>query len=508
MRLHVGLLALALTVTGLSLAWYKHHHLGFPLSPDATTDTWIIEARLGFEPIGGAVKAQLKLPEELPGFRVLEENFISRGYGIAVEEVEGRRTAVWTQRRPSGRQALFYRATLIPKVTGDAQSDEPVPLPPPVPDYQEPYLQAVNSVLDEVRSRSADVATFAAMLMQMLNNPESNDNIRLMLEGKRSDVDRVATAIYMLEGARIPARMARGITLQDGARDLPPTAWLEVHNGQRWVPIDPSTGKTGYPDNFVKWWESADDPATVTRARNVNVRFASKRGQLEALDVAADGARGEQSAMVAFSLLNLPVQQQNLYRILLLVPLGIMLIVVLRNIVGVKTFGTFMPVLIAISFRETQLIGGVVLFTLVTALGLSVRFYLERLKLLLVPRLAAVVIVVILLIAMVSVMSNQMRLTAGLSVSLFPIVILAMTIERMSIVWEEHGAGESLRQGLGSMLVAILSYLLMFKTGMEHLMLVFPELLLVALASVLLVGRYTGYRLSELIRFRNMEGRS
>ncbi|MBY8965409.1 UUP1 family membrane protein [Algiphilus sp.] len=506
MRLHVGLLALALTVIGLSLAWYKHHSLGFPLSPDATTDAWIIEARLGFEPIGGAVKAQLKLPDAPPGFRVLEENFISRGYGIAVEEVDGQRTAVWTQRRPSGRQALFYRATLMPRDDPEAPGEEePAPLPPPVPDYEEPYLQAVNSVLDEVRSRSADVATFAAMLMQLLNNPEANDNIRLMLEGKRSDVDRVDTAIYMLKGARIPSRMVRGVTLVDGARDLQPTAWLEVHNGQRWVPIDPATGKTGYPDGFVKWWRSAADPAEVTRARNVNVRFASKRNQLDALEAAADGARGEQPAMVAFSLLNLPVQTQNLYRILLLLPLGVLLIVVLRNIVGVKTFGTFMPVLIAISFRETQLIGGVVLFTLVTALGLSVRFYLERLKLLLVPRLAAVVIVVILLIAMLSVLSNQLGLQAGLSVSLFPIVILAMTIERMSIVWEEHGPGESLRQGLGSMLVAVLSYLLMFKTGMEHLMLVFPELLLVVLAVVLLVGRYTGYRVSELVRFRNMD---
>lgn len=508
MRLHVGLLALALTVVGLSVAWYKHQSLGFPLSSDATTDAWIIEARLGFEPIGGAVKAELKLPEAPPGFRVLEENFISRGYGIAVEEVNGQRTAIWTQRRPSGRQALFYRATLMAQPRQEPQTEEVAPLPPPVPDYEEPYLQAVNAVLDEVRSRSADVATFASMLMQMLNDPRGNDNIRLMLEGKRSDVDRVEAAIYMLKGARIPARMVRGITLQDGARDLQPAAWLEVHNGQRWVPIDPATGKTGYPDGFVKWWQSAADPAQVTRARNVNVRFASKRSQLDALEAAADNARGEQSAMVAFSLLNLPVQTQNLYRILLLVPLGVLLIVVLRNIVGVKTFGTFMPVLIAISFRETQLIGGVVLFTLVTALGLSVRFYLERLKLLLVPRLAAVVIVVILLIAMLSVVSNQLRMPAGLSVSLFPIVILAMTIERMSIVWEEHGPGESLRQGLGSMLVAILSYLLMFKTGMEHLMLVFPELLLVALAFVLLIGRYTGYRLSELVRFRNMDGGS
>jgi hypothetical protein len=36
----------------------------------------------------------------------------------------------------------------------------------------------------------------------------------------------------------------------------------------------------------------------------------------------------------------------------------------------------------------------------------------------------------------------------------------------------------------------------------QHLVFVFPELLLVVLAASLLLGRYKGYRLSELIRFK------
>jgi hypothetical protein len=37
----------------------------------------------------------------------------------------------------------------------------------------------------------------------------------------------------------------------------------------------------------------------------------------------------------------------------------------------------------------------------------------------------------------------------------------------------------------------------------EHMVFVFPELLLVLLAFVLLLGRYSGYRLLELQRFRS-----
>jgi len=81
-------------------------------------------------------------------------------------------------------------------------------------------------------------------------------------------------------------------------------------------------------------------------------------------------------------------------------------------------------------------------------------------------------------------------------------VILTMTIERMSIVWEERGPGEALTSGLGSLLTAIAAFLVMNIKIVEHLIFVFPELLLVLLASTLILGRYSGYRLMDLHRFR------
>jgi hypothetical protein len=176
--------------------------------------------------------------------------------------------------------------------------------------------------------------------------------------------------------------------------------------------------------------------------------------------------------------------------------------VILRNIIGISTFGTFMPVLIALAFRETQLLWGIVFFSSLVALGLCIRFYMDRLKLLLVPRLAAVLIVVVMLMALMSIFTNRLGIERGLSVALFPMVILTMTIERMSIVWEERGPYEAIKQGLGSLLAAALAYLVMHNREVQHLFFVFPELLLVLLAATLLLGRYSGYRLLELLRFK------
>jgi len=123
---------------------------------------------------------------------------------------------------------------------------------------------------------------------------------------------------------------------------------------------------------------------------------------------------------------------------------------------------------------------------------------------LVVPRLASVLIVVVLLMALLSILTHKLGLERGLSVALFPMVIITMTIERMSIVWEERGASEALQQGLGSLLVAALAHLVMTIKLVEHLTFVFPELLLVLLAGTLLLGRYYGYRLLELRRFKEL----
>jgi hypothetical protein len=163
-----------------------------------------------------------------------------------------------------------------------------------------------------------------------------------------------------------------------------------------------------------------------------------------------------------------------------------------------------MPVLVALAFRETQLLWGTVLFAFIITMGLLVRRALERMKLLLVPRIAVMLTVVVFILALSSLAAYGAGLERALSVALFPIVILTMMIERMSIVWEESGARDALQQALGSFTVAALAYLVFRIELVQHLSFVFPELLLVVLAAMLLLGRYTGYRLFEYYRFRTL----
>jgi len=505
-RLHLPLLILALAAVSLGIFQHKARNLGFPLLPAQTTDNWIVEARVAFEPTGGAVTARFLIPHQPPGFALLDEHFVSRDYGLTTGMTGDNREAIWTTRSPRGRQVVYYRTTVY-EITRSLRPSEEYPGPADIPQLEEPYASAASAIVERVRERSADITSFATVLVRdMAHAPD--ENLALFVTRGGDERERVRAAIQLLAGARIPARMTHGLHLTDRARDLQPRTWLEVHNTREWVPINPADGSVGYPANFLVWWYGDQDPLELSRARNAQVSFAVTRNFQSAVDAAQQRALLLDSRIADFSLLGLPIQTQNMYRVLLMVPVGAMIIVLLRNVVGFQTFGTFMPVLIALSFRETELLGGVILFTLIVSLGLAIRFYLEHLKLLLVPRLAAVVIVVVMLMLMLSIVSHHLGIEHGLAVALFPMVILAMTIERMSIVWEEHGAADAIRQGVGSMGAAIVGYLLMINPYLEHLIFVFPELLLLVLAVTLLLGRYTGYRLSELIRFRALSGRS
>jgi hypothetical protein len=348
------------------------------------------------------------------------------------------------------------------------------------------------------------VDTFVKELIKQLNKPQLDENIALLL-GKQSSVSRkVKIAVRVLGQAGIPARAIHGVRLEEENHNAPLLHWLEVYDTKQWRPYDPMTGESGVPSNYMPWWHGTQPLVQIKGGDRLQTTLSVNLNQEEAVRAATESGMIKSPLLLEFSLFSLPVHTQAVYHILLLVPIGAFLLVILRNVVGIKTFGTFMPVLMALAFRETQLLWGIILFSVMVALGLSIRLYLEHLKLLVVPRLASVLFVVVLLMALLSILTHKLGLERGLSVALFPMVILTMTIERMSIVWEERGATEALQQGLGSLVVAAIAYLIMDIKYVEHLAFVFPELLLVLLAGTLLLGRYYGYRLLELRRFKQL----
>lgn len=492
-------LSILLAGVGIAVFVYKITALGFPTSVDAQSATWTVEARVQIDARGEPTKVQLALPSAPPGFQIKSESFISRGFGRHTVE-NGTRKVEWTKRRTFDDQTLYYSAIVFDDIQTPGYSKRPAF--PGVPQLDEPYQTALLAITEQMRAQSADIASYAAAVIRRIQDDDSDDNLSALL--RYVQADQVALAQLLLAGANIPTQKVHVALLRDRASVVEPKPMLAVYTGDSWLYFDPESAEQGLQRGQFIWWRGDGPVATASGAQIEDIQFSVRQNSANALELAQRRAQSHAKLLASFSLLDLPLNTQSVYSVLLMIPIGAFVIVLLRNFIGVRSFGTFMPVLIALAFRETQLLAGIILFTVITGLGLAIRFYLEHMRLLLVPRLASVLTIVVLLMLIVSLVSHKLGIEVGLSVALFPMVILAMVIERMSIVWEERGGSEAIVEGLGSLAIAAAAYLIMGIDLLNHLVFVFPELLLCLLALTIACGRYTGYRLSELIRFREL----
>ncbi len=500
-RLVFYLLVAGLIVGGISISWLRHHHMQIPFFPGVQSELWLVEARIDFFATGDPVTVSLDIPDDPPGFLIVSELTASPGYGFAVVDHNGNRRGEWSVRTARGEQTLYYKAQLVPRRDEGATAHVGPPPQPTMVHWNDSQALAARQLLASARATSSTPESFARELIKLVANPTPGQNAALLLV----DTPRVVLLERLLNTAGIATRTVMGLHLEDGRRNQQLVPLLEVYAQERWVHFDPHTARQGIPPDFVLWNQDGRSLLDVAGGHNSQVRFAMLNQTVPAVQL-AKATMGE-SGFAFFGLNKLPVEEQNMLKMVLLLPIGALVVVFMRIMVGVQTSGTFMPILIALAFLQTTLIPGMLSFVSIVAFGLLLRGYLSRLNLLLVARIATIVIIVISVILFSSLLGYQLGLNTGMTVTFFPIIIIAWTIERMSILWEDEGPREVLVQGGGSLLVAVLAYLLMAWPVTAHLSFHFPETNLIILALILLMGNYTGYKLSELRRFRAMRMR-
>ena len=498
-KTQIGIIAGLLISFGLGLTLFKSITLGLPLIPQQYRDVWTIEAKASFSPTEDPVEVTLTLPEDHNGWVTLNENYSSSGFGFTILEDELGSHARWT------RAAVIEPTTVYYKTEVYEQSSDYVPLAfsttlsKTTPQQQKTFTYLVDSL----REKSTDDEGFVTLLLQEFVAASENQEVQFILSSTHEG--KIKAILQLLAFANIPAQSIKGIQLEDGRRRQTLSVLLEVYTGNGWAIFNPDDGSSGLPEDYFIWKRGDNAVLTVIGGEKSRLEFALAKNNLPLRTVVSMEQQSNKFALLDFSIYSLPVEQQGIFKGLLLIPVAALVVVFMRIAVGISTSGTFMPILLALALIQTTLLVGLTMFLLVVGVGLWIRSYLSHMNLLLVARVASVVIVVILLMAVVAVISYKLGIDQALTVTFFPTIILAWTIERMSILWEEEGGHEVLIQGSGSLIVAVLAYLVMSNRYVEHLTFNFPELLIALLGVILLMGKYTGYRLSELYRFREMK---
>jgi hypothetical protein len=163
----------------------------------------------------------------------------------------------------------------------------------------------------------------------------------------------------------------------------------------------------------------------------------------------------------------------------------------------------FMPMLIALALTGTGLAWGTAFLFIIIGFALLTRVGIQSLYLLLTARIAFILTLVVMLMITLFVIGDRLGIpTSG--VGAFPFVIMTMIVERISVSLEEEGAANTLRRIASTLVSIYVTYLVIHFRELQTIFLVFPEALLLILAVLLAVGRYTGYRLTELVRFREL----
>jgi hypothetical protein len=226
--------------------------------------------------------------------------------------------------------------------------------------------------------------------------------------------------------------------------------------------------------------------------------------QLEA-DLASveDGSATSPAGILSLSALK--PAEQYVVRFLLMLPVGALIVSLCRTLIGVPMFGSFAPVLLGLAFMNLNIIAGsLLIFSLTVLVGWKLRWLLDRLRLLQVSRFSALLTLIITFLIVLIRLSSHYGLAAAECISLFPLAILTHTAERFWTMETEDGKGPAFRSLVGTMVVAVCVAGILSIQAVIDWLFHYPEALGLVLAAHLMLGRYTGYRLSELYRFNDL----
>jgi len=207
----------------------------------------------------------------------------------------------------------------------------------------------------------------------------------------------------------------------------------------------------------------------------------------------------------------------NTIALLLLLPVIATVVVIMKQVVGVTTFGIYTPSIITLSFLVIGLQAGLLTLFVAISVGALMRPALKKVRMLFIPKMAIVMTVVSLALFLVLISSNYLGLFNAqfLSIAIFPMLILSTLVEKFISVKSEKGLSSATFLMASTVLVAIIAYFLVggeialgiFSLKFDFIknsLLTYPELILFSLVINFLLGRWSGLRILEKIRFREV----
>ncbi len=195
----------------------------------------------------------------------------------------------------------------------------------------------------------------------------------------------------------------------------------------------------------------------------------------------------------------------NIIVILLLFPIIASLVAFSRHVIGLKGFGIYIPAVLSVAFVSTGILPGILVFLVVLMTALFTRPILKKFRLPILPRTAMLLMSVSVAILALLLLGSIYNLDLVIDISIFPLLIIILLTENFMETQLFNSQKEALQITFETLLIAVLCSLLIGSESIQKFVILRPELTLLGVALInLAIGKYTGLRFLEYLRFKDL----
>ena len=194
----------------------------------------------------------------------------------------------------------------------------------------------------------------------------------------------------------------------------------------------------------------------------------------------------------------------NTILLILMIPVVATFITFVRQVVGIKAFGIYIPTILTLTFVAIGIYAGIIIIVVIVVVGTLVRMGLKKLRLLYLPRMALVITTVAISMLLMFYVSAGVLYLSLISVSVFPILILIILVEQFIKVQMEEGGRSALILTIETIVLSVISFYGVNSNIVRTVLLSYPEVILITFIINLILGKWVGLRLWEYYRFREV----
>ena len=204
------------------------------------------------------------------------------------------------------------------------------------------------------------------------------------------------------------------------------------------------------------------------------------------------------------------VPQESILLILML-PIVVTLIAFFRQVFGIKAFGIYTPSIVTFAFLamagEAGSKGikyGVTIFISVILVGMATRYILKKFRLLYLPRVAITLSVVAFSILTVLVLGGSMQRTGLATVPIFPLLVMITIVEKFVSTQIQKGNKTAFFLAAETLFISLVGYFIISANFVVVAVLTHPWIVLLTIPVNIFLGKWTGLRVLEYWRFKEV----